>query len=314
MRSTSGLPAPPRGGSSSAEHRTTRSRGAAPCTTCTPTGVRPRTAPRTRAAHGGRPGLARPAGQRRPAARTTTSLRHDPSPPDTPDPRDRPAGRDRRRRHRPRGDRRGAQGPRGGAPRSEDRADPLRPRSRALPRHRRGAARLRARRDPRPRRDPARRGRGQAGRPQAARRASSSAGCCCGCGSSSTTTSTCARRGSTPASRRRSPTPARSTSSSSARAPRVPTPATAARCAVGHAGRGRHRGQPQHGVRRGAGRPRRLRPRAAGGRAGKLTLVHKTNVLVHAGGALVADRRRGRRGVPRGRPSTTCTSTRPRSS
>ena len=28
----------------------------------------------------------------------------------------------------------------------------------------------------------------------------------------------------------------------------------------GHAGRGRDRGQPQHGVRRGAGRPRRLRP------------------------------------------------------
>ena len=31
----------------------------------------------------------------------------------------------------------------------------------------------------------------------------------------------------------------------------------------------------------------------------QLTLVHKTNVLVHAGGALVARGRRGRRGVPR---------------
>ena len=46
----------------------------------------------------------------------------------------------------------------------------------------------------------------------------------------------------------------------------------------------------------------------------KLTLVHKTNVLVHAGARLVADRGRGRRGVPRRRPSTTCTSTRRRSS
>ena len=42
-----------------------------------------------------------------------------------------------------------------------------------------------------------------------------------------------------------------------------------------------------------------------------LTLVHKTNVLVHAGEPLVAHRRPGRRGVPRGDRPTTCTSTPP---
>ena len=37
--------------------------------------------------------------------------------------------------------------------------------------------------------------------------------------------------------------------------------------ARGHPRRGRDRGQPQHGVRRGARRPRRVRPRVRGGRA-----------------------------------------------
>ena len=46
----------------------------------------------------------------------------------------------------------------------------------------------------------------------------------------------------------------------------------------------------------------------------KLTLVHKTNVLVHAGAVWSRLVDVGRRGVPRRRPSTTCTSTRPRSS
>ena len=87
---------------------------------------------------------------------------------------------------------------------------------------------------------------------------------------------------------------ARSTSSSSARAPRAPTPATAARCASAR----RTRSPPRSAsTRRSASsascatRSRRAqkRPRK------KLTLVHKTNVLVHAGARLVADRRRGRR-------------------
>ena len=42
----------------------------------------------------------------------------------------------------------------------------------------------------------------------------------------------------------------------------------------------------------------------------KLTLVHKTNVLTHAGRALGAHLRRGRRRVPRRRPRNTSTSTR----
>ena len=46
----------------------------------------------------------------------------------------------------------------------------------------------------------------------------------------------------------------------------------------------------------------------------KLTLVHKTNVLVHAGALWSRLVDEVGAGVPRRRPSTTCTSTRPRSS
>ena len=81
----------------------------------------------------------------------------------------------------------------------------------------------------------------------------------------------------------------------------------------GHPARDRHRGQRQHGVRRRARRPRRLRarrgppapaphPRAQAQRAH----LRRPPVAAH--------RRAGRRGVPRGAASTTCTSTRRRSS
>ena len=82
---------------------------------------------------------------------------------------------------------------------------------------------------------------GKPGDPNLPPRASSSAACCCGCASSSTTTSTCGRRGSTPGAARRWPTRARSTSWSSARAPRAPTPATAARCGSARRTRSRPR-------------------------------------------------------------------------
>ena len=83
-------------------------------------------------------------------------------------------------------------------------------------------------------------------------------------------------------SSRRSPTPARSTSSSSARAPRAPTRATAARCASAPRTRSppRCRSTPRTASSGSSATPspaRARRPRK------KLTLVHKTNVLVHAG-------------------------------
>ena len=54
--------------------------------------------------------------------------------------------------------------------------------------------------------------------------------------------------------------------------------------------------------------------RAARRERRKVTMVHKTNVLTHAGGALGAHLRRGRRRVPRHRPPSTSTSTRRRCS
>ena len=117
---------------------------------------------------------------------------------------------------------------------------------------------------------------------RASRRASSSAGCCSGCASSSTTTSTCARP---PLPGRRlaaGRTPARSTSSSSARAPRARTSATAARIRVGTP----HEIATEVSVNTAFGVERVVRDafaRAAARPRKKLTLVHKHNVLVHAG-------------------------------
>ena len=135
-----------------------------------------------------------------------------------------------RRRHRAGGHRRGPQGPRGrGARRREVRADALRPGRRALPRHRRGAARLGARRDPRPRRDPARRGRRQARRPEPAAghpRARPAAAAALRARPLRQPAAVPDLPGCRLAAGR---TRATSTSWSSARAPRAPTPATAAR-------------------------------------------------------------------------------------
>jgi 3-isopropylmalate dehydrogenase len=75
--------------------------------------------------------------------------------------------------------------------------------------------------------------------------------------------------------------PGRSTSSSCARARRA---LRRQRRIDPHryAARGRQRDERQHGVRHRTRRALRLRP--AEKRRKKLTLVHKTNVLVHAGG------------------------------
>ena len=91
-----------------------------------------------------------------------------------------------------------------------------------------------------------------------------------------------------------------STSSSSARAPRGRTSATAARCASAR----RTRSPP-----RSASTPRSASSGSSGTRSRraqarprkKLTLVHKHNVLVPRRPPLAAHRRRGRRGVPGGR-------------
>ena len=140
------------------------------------------------------------------------------------------AGGDRRRRHRARGGRRGAQGASSAVLGSDITVDDHRATTWAPERWHATGETLpdaRAGRDPRsttpscwaPSATPA------------CPAGCSSVGCCCGCVSSSTTTSTCARPGSTRVSPRRWRTPARSTSSSSVRAPRAPTSATAARCA-----------------------------------------------------------------------------------
>ena len=119
--------------------------------------------------------------------------------------------------------------------------------------------RLGARGDPRARRDPARR----RSATRACRPASSSAACCSSCGSRSTTTSTCARRklypGRSHAARRIPGDIDFVVVREGTEGPYVGNGGAHARR---HAARGRHRGQRQHGVRRRARRPRRLRPRA----------------------------------------------------
>ena len=140
------------------------------------------------------------------------------------------------------------------------------------------------------------------------RRASSSAACCCGCASRSTTTSTCGPRGSTPASRRPLADPGEvdfvvvregteGPYTGNGGALRVGTPAEIATEVSVNTAFGVER------VVRDAFARAQTRPRK------KLTLVHKTNVLVNAGAVwwrLVAG------GRPRSSPtspSTTCTST-----
>ena len=113
-------------------------------------------------------------------------------------------------------------------------------------------------------------------------RASSSAACCCGCGSSSTTTSTCARRASSRASPRRWPNPGEvdfvvvregteGPYTGNGGALRVGTPAEIATEVSVNTAFGVER------VVRDAFARAQRRPRK------KLTLVHKTNVLVNAG-------------------------------
>ena len=162
-------------------------------------------------------------------------------------------GGHRRRRHRPRGHRRGAQGARRGAARRRE--DELRPRCPALPRDRGDAARRR-------RSTSCAATTRSCWAPSAIRRCPAvcwSAGCCCACGSRSTTTSTCARRGcirgsSSPLAGdpddrlRRRP-----------RGHRGPVHRHRWRDPRRHAARGRHRGQPQHRVRRAARGARRVR-------------------------------------------------------
>ena len=168
----------------------------------------------------------------------------------------------------------------------------------------------RARRAARPRRDPARRRR----RPDACPAACSSGGCCCGCASSSTTTSTCGRRGSTRASPRRWPVEAgRHRLRRGAGGHRGPVRRQRRRRPARHPARDRDRGQRQHGVRRRAGRPGRLRagPAAA-------PQAPDAGAQDQRAGATPATSGRGpstrwRRTSRTSRP-TTCTSTRPRSS
>ncbi len=76
---------------------------------------------------------------------------------------------------------------------------------------------------------------------------------------------------------------------------------------IGTPARGRQRDQRQHRLRRRAGRPLRLRPAPRSAARKKLTLVHKTNVLVHAGCHLAAASfERGRRRASRRHRSTIC--------
>ena len=64
---------------------------------------------------------------------------------------------------------------------------------------------------------------------------------------------------------------------------------------VGTPARDRHRGQSSTRRTAWSGSSATPSPGRSSGRARKLTLVHKTNVLVHAGARVVAARRRGRR-------------------
>ena len=93
---------------------------------------------------------------------------------------------------------------------------------------------------------------------------------------------------------------ARSTSSCAARAPRARTSAPAAPCASGTPHEIATEVSINTALRRRAHRARRVRARRRAA-ASKVTLVHKTNVLVHAGQPVAADVRRGRGGVPRRR-------------
>ena len=152
--------------------------------------------------------------------------------------------------------------------------------------------------DPRPRRDPARRGRrpGRAQRRPRARPAAAAA----------LRARPLRQPAPGPALPRASPrplaaTPARSTSSSSARAPRAPTSATAARCAVGTPHEIATEVSVNTALRRRAGRPRRVRAAPPRRPRQQLTLVHKHNVLIYAGHLWRRTVERGRRGVPRGR-------------
>ena len=133
----------------------------------------------------------------------------------------------------------------------------------------------------------------------ACRRASSSAACCSGCGSSSTTTSTCGRRSCTTACAARWPSPARSTWSCVREGTEGPY--------VGNGGVLRkdtpHEIATEVSLNTAFGVERVVRyafERAVGRPRKHLTLVHKTNVLTHAGGAVVAHGRGGVAGVPRG--------------
>ena len=229
--------------------------------------------------------------------------------------RPRPARRHPRRRHRAGGDRRGAQGPRGGRPgrvKFEQTRYDL------------GAERYLATGEVLPdsvldeirgaRRDPARRGRRQARRPEPAARHPRARAAAAAALRARPLRQPAPVRGSSPgvASPLRRPA-ARSTSWSSARAPRAPTPATAARSGSAP----RTRSPPRSRVNTAYGVERVVRDafaRAQRRPRKKLTLVHKTNVLVNAGAVWWRLVEEVGAGVPRGRPSTTCTSTRRRSS
>ena len=148
---------------------------------------------------------------------------------------------------------------------------------RPLPAHRRGPAGRGAGRAAQVRRDPA----GRRRHPGGARPACWSAACCCGCASSSTCTSTCARAKLRAGVRRRT----------AQRGPRRVVVRENTEGLYAGAGGIVHKGTPFEtateeslNTRAGGRALRPLRGRAGRGkRSGKLTLVHKTNVLINAG-------------------------------
>ena len=176
----------------------------------------------------------------------------------------------------------------------------VRPRCPPLARHRRDAARLPCW----PRSGSTTRSCSARSAIPASRAACWSAGCCCACGSSWTTTSTSARRGCTRASPRRWPTPGEaSTSSSSARAPRARTSATAARSAPARRTRSPPRSASTPPTASSASSATPSRRAAARPRRKHLPCVHKHNVLTHAGH--LWRRTVERRATPSSRRSTT---------
>ena len=221
-----------------------------------------------------------------------------------------PDRRDPGRRHRPRGDRRGAQGARRGPRRHRRRARRLRPRRRPLPAHRRDPARRGPRDDARPRRDPA----GRGGRS--------------------------ARAARDPRARPAAADPLRARPVREP-PPGDPVPGRADAGAVPRRGRREHGGDPgelggpvqrrrwvppqghaprggravlgEHAARRGTDRPLRVRLRDAPGAPASGDPRPQDERPDVRGRPLPAGRARGRRGVPRRRPPTTCTST-PRAS